>query len=90
MKKEDRDIINENMNNLLNALRNNCIKRDDRLTLNKFEAINRILDKFDSFKTSNNYEEVLDFFSQVLKSTSIWESDYISNQFNLIFPKIIQ
>ena len=89
LKGEDREILKKNMKNLLNAIRNNCIKRDDRLTLNKFEAINKILDKFDSFKTSNNYEELLDFFSQVLRSTSIWGLDYINNQFNLTFPKIV-
>ena len=90
LKEEDRDMLKKNINNLINALRNNCIKRDDRLTLNKFEAINKMLDKFDSFKNSNNHKEVLDFFSQVLKSASIWGLDYINNQFNLIFPKIVQ
>ncbi|KKL57548.1 hypothetical protein LCGC14_2234310 [marine sediment metagenome] len=89
LKEEDRFMLQENMNNLLNALRNNCIKRDDRLDLNKFEIINKILDKFDSFKTSNNYEEVLNFFLQVLKSTSFWGSDYLNNQFNLIFSETI-
>lgn len=84
-----RDILHENINNLLNSLKSYCIKRDDRLTLNKFEAINKVLDNFDFFKSTNNYEDVLHYFSHVLKSTSIWGADYINNQLNLIFPKIV-
>lgn len=87
LKEEDRDRLHVNMNNLYNTLRSNCIKRVDNLTFNKFEAIEKMLNNFDSFKSTNNYEDVLQFFSQVLRSTSIWDAEYINNQLNLIFPK---
>ncbi len=82
-----RYILHEKMNNLLNSLKSYCIRRDDKLTLNKFHAIDKVLNKFDSFKSTNNYEDILHYFSHVLKVTSIWSANYINNQLNLIFPK---
>lgn len=86
--KQDREKRKEEINDLLNFLKEICNQKSSSLNDDKFKSIDDKLKLFSKVKSTDSCEEILKFILNIIKSISFWDQKTLQKQFKLFFPEI--
>ena len=89
VKNKEREKRIDEINILLEFLKNCCTKRTPLLNENWFKLLNKKLSIFNIIKFTANYRKILNFIFEIIQILFFWDldSNIIKKQLNYIFPQ---
>ncbi len=84
---------NTNINDYFKYIKSSVIaiskKRNKSITQKTFIKLNQILNKFENFKETKDFGDIITFIYEIGKFLPYWKKEYVLRQLNIIFKKEI-